>query len=85
MDNFKSIDKEKDLEFRPFSAINLADPFFDSLKAAYPEFEQWYAKKAAAGEKAYVFFFDDGRVAVFTDAGERGGGDVRDEPEQCAD
>ena len=26
--------------------------FFDSLKAAYPEFEVWYAKKAAAGEKA---------------------------------
>ncbi len=40
-----------DLELRPFSAINLADPFFDSLKGAYPEFEQWYAKKAAAGEK----------------------------------
>lgn len=57
-----------DLELRPFSAINLADEFFDSLKAAYPEFSVWYAKKA-----------------VYTDAGERGGGDVRDEPEQCAD
>ena len=54
-----------DLELRPFSAINLADEFFDSLKAAYPEFSVWYAKKAAAGEKAYVFFFDDGRVADF--------------------
>ena len=54
-----------DLQLQPFGNINLADPFFDSLKAAYPEFEQWYAKKAAAGEKAYVFFFDDGRVADF--------------------
>ena len=54
-----------DLQLQPFGEINLADPFFDSLKAAYPEFEQWYAKKAAAGEKAYVFFFEDGRVADF--------------------
>lgn len=54
-----------DLQLQPFGEINLADPFFDSLKAAYPEFEQWYAKKAATGEKAYVFFFEDGRVADF--------------------
>ena len=54
-----------DLQLQPFGEINLADPFFDSLKAAYPEFEVWYNKKAAAGEKAYVFFFEDGRVADF--------------------
>ncbi len=54
-----------DLQLQPFGSINLADPFFDSLKAAYPEFESWYAKKAAAGEKAYVFLFEDGRVADF--------------------
>lgn len=41
-----------DLQLQPFGNINLADPFFDSLKAVYPEFEVWYAKKAAAGEKA---------------------------------
>ena len=29
---------DMDLQLQPFSAINLADPFFDSLKAAYPEF-----------------------------------------------
>ena len=74
-----------DLQLQPFGNINLADPFFDSLKAVYPEFSVWYAKKAAAGEKAYVFFFEDGRVTDFTDACGRGGGDVRDEPEQCAD
>ena len=54
-----------DLQLRPFGKIDLADPFFDSLKAAYPEFSTWYNKKAAAGEQAYVFFFEDGRVADF--------------------
>lgn len=54
-----------DLQLQPFGNINLADPFFDSLKTAYPEFSEWYARKAAAGEKAYVFHFDDGRVADF--------------------
>ena len=54
-----------DLELRRFSEIDLADGFFDSLKAAYPEFEAWFAKKAAAGEQAYVFLFDDGSVADF--------------------
>ena len=43
----------------------MADPFFDSLKASYPEFSVWFNKKAKMGERAYVFFFDDGRVADF--------------------
>ena len=54
-----------DLQLQPFSTINLADEFFDSLKEAYPEFCEWYNRKAAQGEKAYVFHFDDGRVADF--------------------
>lgn len=54
-----------DLQLLPFGDINLADPFFDSLKEAYPEFSVWYNKKASVGEKAYVFHFDDGRVADF--------------------
>ena len=54
-----------DLQLQPFSAINLADQFFDSLKAAYPEFSVWYNKKAAAGEKAYVFHNDAGQVTDF--------------------
>jgi len=53
-----------DLQLQPFSAINLAEEFFDSLKAAYPEFCEWYNRKAATGEKAYMFLFDDGRVAT---------------------
>ena len=43
----------------------MADSFFDSLKEAYPEFCEWYNRKAAQGEKAYVSHFDDGRVADF--------------------
>lgn len=54
-----------DLQLRPFKEIDLADPFFDSLKAAYPEFSAWYNKKAAEGERAFVFYFEDGRVADF--------------------
>lgn len=54
-----------DLQLQPFSEIDLSDSFFDSLKAAYPEFSMWYNKKAAAGERAYVFYFEDGRVADF--------------------
>ena len=54
-----------DLQLQPFRKIDLADSFFDSLKIAYPEFSTWYNKKAAAGEQAYVFFFEDGRVADF--------------------
>lgn len=54
-----------DLELRPFSEIDLADEFFDSLKEAYPEFEEWFAKKAAAGEQAYMFHNRTGAVKDF--------------------
>ena len=54
-----------DLELRPFADIDLEDSFFDSLKAAYPEFPEWYAKKAGQGEKAYVSLSENGRVADF--------------------
>lgn len=39
-----------------FSTINLGDPFFDSLKADYKEFSQWFGKKIDAGEKAYAYY-----------------------------
>jgi hypothetical protein len=54
-----------DLQLQPFATINLADPFFDSLKAAYPEFSEWYNRKAAQGAEAYVFHDANGRVADF--------------------
>lgn len=33
------------MELKYFKDINLDDPFFDSLKADYPEFEEWFLKK----------------------------------------
>lgn len=54
-----------DLQLEPFSSLNLADPFFDSLKAAYPEFTRWYNKKAIQGEMAYVFHDGAGQMTDF--------------------
>lgn len=48
-----------------FGQINLGDSFFDSLKEDYPGFDQWFAKKAAASEKAYVIRDDAGKVEGF--------------------
>ena len=51
---------------KPFSEINLSDPFFDSLKADYPGsisstgFIEWFNKKAASGQKALVFEDEQG-------------------------
>lgn len=54
-----------DLEIRHFSEIDLQDDFFDSLRASYPGFNVWFEKKAAAGECAYVFYGEDGKVSDF--------------------
>lgn len=54
-----------DLQLQPFSNINLEDSFFDSLKEAYPEFCEWYAKKATQGAQAYVFHNEQGQVTDF--------------------
>ncbi|WP_130619825.1 N-acetyltransferase [Dyella amyloliquefaciens] len=51
------------LELRKFKDINLADPFFDSLKADYAEFPAWFAKKAE--DAAYVFEGDGGAIDGF--------------------
>ncbi|WP_082513810.1 GNAT family N-acetyltransferase [Methylobacterium sp. Leaf465] len=40
------------LRLTTFGDVNLADPFFDSLKAQYNEFSDWFARKAA--EPVYV-------------------------------
>ncbi len=48
---------------RPFSEVDINDPFFDSLKAAYRGFEQWFARKA--DELAYVGYDEDGNVRAF--------------------
>lgn len=45
-----------DLQVKRFTDINLNDSFFDSLRASYPEFDEWYNKKAAAGATAYCYY-----------------------------
>jgi hypothetical protein len=51
------------IEVKEFSQINLNDPFFESLKKDYAEFESWYNKKSLHGEKAYVLYGDMGLTA----------------------
>ncbi|MDM1043947.1 N-acetyltransferase [Myroides sp. 1354] len=53
------------MEIRFFRDINLQDPFFDSLKAAYAEFEDWYNRKAGENKNAIVHFADNGEVDGF--------------------
>ncbi|MBO7552545.1 MAG: N-acetyltransferase [Bacteroidaceae bacterium] len=54
-----------DLEIKSFSELNLEDTFFDSLKNSYPEFSEWFNKKAANGESAYVFFDKENNILDF--------------------
>ena len=51
--------KPMDLQVQQFSDIDLNDSFFDSLRASYPEFDEWYNKKAAAGATAYCYYVDN--------------------------
>lgn len=44
------------LERKKFAEVDLSDPFFDSLKADYLEFSDWFAAKAE--HEAYVFYDD---------------------------
>jgi L-amino acid N-acyltransferase YncA len=47
-----------ELKLKPFCQININDPFFDSLRADYAEFGQWFARKAH--DLAYVFEDEQG-------------------------
>ena len=47
-----------------FSDVNLADPFFNSLKADYPEFEAWFRGKADKGTSALAYM-DGDRICAF--------------------
>lgn len=44
----------ENLKYLSFKNINLNDQFFDSLKSDYSEFQEWFARKSAAGDSAYV-------------------------------
>lgn len=48
-------------ERKLFSQINISDPFFDSLKQDYPEFEQtWFPKGVRENREALVFSDENG-------------------------
>lgn len=51
------------LNYKKFREIDLSDPFFDSLKKDYSEFERWFAKKA--DDSAYVFYGAAGGIDGF--------------------
>lgn len=53
------------LSVRSFSELNLGDSFFDGLKTSYPEFVDWFNRKSAAQEQAYVFFDENGSIMDF--------------------
>ena len=51
------------LQYKRFANVNLNDPFFDSLKASYQEFSDWFRRKA--NESAYVFYGERGLIDGF--------------------
>lgn len=44
------------LKLKKFSAVNLGDEFFDSLRDDYKGFDKWFSDKAKADAEAYVFY-----------------------------
>ena len=53
------------INLEKFSAVDLTDVFFDSLKSDYPGFEDWFKRKADAGETAYVQRDEFDKVQAF--------------------
>lgn len=47
-------------KWKKLSECNIYDPFFDSLKRDYPEFEQWFLKKSQNGDSAFTYSDDYG-------------------------
>ena len=51
------------LKWIPFGNIDINEPFFDSLKADYPGFENWYESKKEKNACAFAFIYlGDDRV-----------------------
>lgn len=57
-------DSAMDLKLTPFAEINLSDTFFDSLRASYVGFDDWFRRKATAGENA-ITYHENGRLKDF--------------------
>lgn len=54
-----SITSNMDLQLQKFSDIDINEPFFDSLRESYPEFNSWYEKKSKAGAEAYTYYIEN--------------------------
>lgn len=53
------------MKVHKFSDISLSDSFFNSLKADYPEFSEWYRKKSRQGAQAYIQKNEEGALQAF--------------------
>ena len=53
----------ENLQYKCFGEIDLNDPFFDSLKASYQEFSDWFQRKS--NEYTYVFYGEHGLIDGF--------------------
>lgn len=51
------------ISVKKFKDVNIDDPFFESLKGAYNEFPDWFARKA--DENAYVSYSSEGGLQAF--------------------
>jgi hypothetical protein len=54
---------ESAIKIRKFRELNITDPFFDSLRSSYSEFNSWFGKKA--DESAFVVFDDANCIQAF--------------------
>lgn len=52
------------LERKPVHNLNLNEPFFDSLKEEYPEFDEWFKKIRREGRNCLVHYKDDGSIGA---------------------
>lgn len=50
------------VQYRSFGEVDLHDPFFESLRRDYPDFDDWFRRKS--DEKAYVQYAD-GKILGF--------------------
>ena len=52
------------LERKPIHNLDLNDPFFDSLKKDYPEFDEWFKKIKREGRNCLINYKDDGSIGA---------------------
>lgn len=53
------------ISYESFATLDIDSDFFASLRADYPEFQDWFARKASSNEKAYVFRDENGGLGGF--------------------